>query len=836
MAFCSKIFHILLLLCLFHYGNTRVSKITAKNINNVCEINLYKIEINIKIENPLNEYKNFYLNVAHEQSDLLFKCIIDPQKNQIICITNLEQQKKFLEVEETLTLPYPFPEIDGIIWDYFSFVSFIYRRTITIREGCGTTVVKSKLYNVNPSKWDLITKINKIYNGQCLVSDSSENFYTFMMNLNILGGNLKDSFDSQTIKEITFLQNITIPFSVGHLKLVSSSSDNFYSNKYYKTAFCFTSESITNTNYLKKNGFEFKCNIPMNEQYILNGPLKIVSFTDNIYANVVKSSKETKTDFVSIYFSTEKVTQLNQNPNDEEPDEKIENKNDDEEEDIIDDINDDSEEDNKEDNKKENEEDNKEDNKKENEEDNKKDNNEDNEEDNKEDDENKPFSSSSGSNTASSSPSSSPSSSSSSKPSSSSSSSASSSIEKLLKVKSSSSSSGASSSKPASSSNLRRLDIPGAKSNKEFLLLDDSDKNFICPDAPFFIIPNFKEGIVYEPIPEQDDKFNIILTGHLKYGLKKEGNKIKPLQFTSEDINFNLTIINNLAEKVSEKKNNIYCTINSGSMFLKEEITKIKCLGQKKEQTKKQNTDLSINWSLKENKFLNNIIIKWPKDLNDITVHSKKIYSYEIYAFSIKKTDYDCFDDQFYFYIDILDINSEPEINFNISMLNPEIEAQCKLYTSDSLKCFFDLRLKKIKKGTNIRLPLPGNYNISTAEGNYINLTVFNFIDENDTEVPDDGIIVDKTCGNNVVVGAIQGIGYNYISAIILIICFCLILGTIVFFILVCIGYEITHRDRKGQYFSHVEEKSKEVNNTTTTAGVANNNQNATIGIGLPKV
>ena len=29
-----------------------------------------------------------------------------------------------------------------------------------------------------------------------------------MMNLNILGGNLKDSFDSQTIKEITFLQNI----------------------------------------------------------------------------------------------------------------------------------------------------------------------------------------------------------------------------------------------------------------------------------------------------------------------------------------------------------------------------------------------------------------------------------------------------------------------------------------------------------------------------------------------------------------------------------------------------------------------------------------------------
>ena len=45
--------------------------------------------------------------------------------------------------------------------------------------------------------------------------------------------------------------------------------------------------------------------------------------------------------------------------------------------------------------------------------------------------------------------------------------------------------------------------------------------------------------------------------------------------------------------------------------------------------------------------------------------------------------------------------------------------AQCKLYSADTLKSFLDLKLKKVSKGTNIRLPLPGNYNISTSEGNY---------------------------------------------------------------------------------------------------------------------
>ena len=755
MTFLNQLFQIFLLFCFFIHINSQQTLIKAKDLDSFCDTNLYQIIINVKLINPLNEYKSFYLNVKHEEN-LLFKCIIDPKNSQIRCITNLEQQKVFLKEDDSLILPYPFPDVEGIIWDFPTFVTIIYRRVIIIKNGCGTTVIKSSLNKVNPNKWDLLTKINKIYDGQCLLADEQEdNYYSFMMNLNILGGNLFDTLSSTKNTEISFLQNITIPFTIGNLQTIGSGLKNYYQHEYYKTAFCYPMEEIKSTNYQKADGFDFKCNIPLKENYLFNGPLKIYTFSDNIYAKITSEANSEKTDYISIYFSTEKNPSINNNidENTEEKGEKIDNK------DENDDDNDNDEND--------------------------KNNNNDNKEDlNEEFIKNKPLPSSS-----------------------------------------------------SSSSNLRRIDEKKiVKSNKEYLLLDNKKSNFICPDMPVFEISNIKDGISYEPNPENINKYGVILKGYLKNGFKVTENKIIPMEFTTQDIKFTISIMNNLAEKVSEKKSNINCFLKSGTMFLKNELTEIKCQGEKKEQTEKQNTDLSINWASKENKYLKNIVIKWPKDLTDIKVHSKKIYSYEIYALSIKKTDYDCFNNKFYFYIDILDINSEPQINFNISLLNPsQMPAQCKLYSSDTLKCFLDLKLKKVSKGTNIRLPLPGNYNISTSEGNYINFTVFNFIDENETEVADEGIITHKSCGRNVMVGTVQNMGFNYLSAIVIIICFFIVAGIIFVCVVFCIAYQITHIKTKEGYFPHVEEKHKEVNITAnTTTNPNNTNQNKTLGIGMP--
>ena len=780
MLLCLKILQIFVFACLFFQINNQEQSviIKAKNFESACEKNLFRFVIDIEMSDKLNEYKNFYLK-TNDEHNLLFKCMLDPKQSQIICITNLEHHKKYLNIDDILTLPYPFPTVDGIIWDYDSFLGYIYRRVIFMTEACGTVVTRSSLSKVNPKKWDLLLRINKIYQGQCLLSDVADNFYTFIMNVDILGGNLKDSLDnsssSRTKTQIKFMQNITMPFTLGTMESLIEELNVYQSNKYYKTAYCYPLVDITYRNYQNPNGTDFKCNIPISDQYIFNGPLKIITFSDNIYARFVTPENGVQIDYISLYFSTEKnasITTDSDNTSEEE-EEKIENNDEDEDEDEFEDENE-----SKENNK-----------------------------------ESEPI------------PSPSPSSSSPQPSSSSSSISASSSPSKSTLTPSSSSSNKASSSSesPSSSasssssnpsSNLRRMEIATIKKKKEFLLLDNRKTNFICPDVPVFEITNIKDGIIYKPIPDEDDKFNIILSGYLKNGYKVSEKKIIALTYTTDEILFNLSIINNLAQDISTKKNNMLCSIMQGSSFNKDEISEIQCLGEKT-QKQIQNTDLSINWATKENKYLNNILIRWPKDL---TIHSKKIYSYDIYAISIKKTDYDCYDNKFYFYVNILDLYSEPQISFAIDMLYPDnMKADCKLYTSNLLKCILDLRLRKVKKGSNIRLPLPGNYNISTSEGNYINFTVFNFKNENETDIADEGIIVEETCGNNVLVGAIQDIGYNYISTIVIIICIFVIFGAIIFFIGLCVTYEITHRNKKKGYFSHVEEKGNSVNNTTVS-------------------
>ena len=68
--------------------------------------------------------------------------MIDPSKSQIICITNLQQYKLHLKIDDNITLPYPFPEVPGIIWDYNSFLFLIFRSTLTLVEECGESVTR----------------------------------------------------------------------------------------------------------------------------------------------------------------------------------------------------------------------------------------------------------------------------------------------------------------------------------------------------------------------------------------------------------------------------------------------------------------------------------------------------------------------------------------------------------------------------------------------------------------------------------------------------------------------------------------------------------------------
>ena len=90
------------------------------------------------------------------------------------------------------------------------------------------------------------------------------------------------------------------------------------------------------------------------------------------------------------------------------------------------------------------------------------------------------------------------------------------------------------------------------------------------------------------------------------------------------------------------------------------------------------------------------------------------------------------------------------------------------------------------------------------------------FTDGNQTDYADEGIIADETCGNNVIVGAIQDIGYGYKAAITIIVVFFVIFFIIILGIGYCVIFEITHRNKKGKYFQHTEEKRQNDTSTTT--------------------
>ena len=900
-----KLFTFLIIFASIIYVNSQYTIVKAKDMNSFCDKNLFKLIIDIEVDGSLNDYVSFHLK-AYSVKELLFKCMIDPSKSQIICITNLNHYKLTLKPEETITLPYPFPEVNGIVWHYNSFLFLIFRRSIRLSEECGADyVIRTNITKLNTTKWDLITKVNKIYGGKCLLSDTKDNYYSFDMNLNVIGGNLFNRLDNETDMEISFLQNITMPFVIGPLQSLITSNIKFKSHDYYNMAFCYPNQKINSTNYLNEEGINFHCNIPISDQYIFNGPLRITSFSDNIYSKI-NDVEEESTEIISIYFTTEKNPILNGNnkdiikDNEEEnleddedlifddendKEEKEENDNDNDNENKENDENDENKENNNE-NKENDENDENKENNNENKENDENDENKENNNDNKEnDDDNKEnniekeeneekdinqslnsrlninqkvqndnnpssaYSSLSGkpsvSIQSSSNPPSSPSisnsykssvkssissfpipshyQSSSNNPSSliskqSSISQNPSSIKSASSSKKLSSSSGKTSSsyssvKPSSSqSNLRRLQEE-KKTKKQYLLLDDRKNNFICPDKPIFEIVNIEKGIVYEPIKNKEDKYNIILNGFLKNGYKVSDKKIIPLEFTLNEIKFNLSITNNLVEELTEKKKFIPCSLTSGTLFLEKQTTQIKCIGDKLEQKNLENTDITINWASKENKYLNDIVIKWPKDL---TIHSKKLYSYNINAFSIKKIDHDCFDDKYFFYINILNLDSEPQISFDFKMLLPsDMDAHCKFYTSNALKCYLDLRLKRIKKGSQIKLPMAGNYNISTPEGNYINFTILNFTYENETDIADEGIFTYESCGNNIFVGAIQDIGYGYGSAIAIIISIIIIFLVTFLLIAYCVVFEITHRNKKGKYFAHTEEKKENMSAST---------------------
>ena len=339
----------------------------------------------------------------------------------------------------------------------------------------------------------------------------------------------------------------------------------------------------------------------------------------------------------------------------------------------------------------------------------------------------------------------------------------------------------------------------------DYFLIGDNEKKIYCPDKPIFAIKN-KRDIKIKHSNLKNYTFVLRGTLSFKYQIQKSVQEKNYQNFflnqTQEDITFNLQVTDNLAENEDNQKTIVKCILPHNLENYYKIIHEINCYGNKisEESMERNDTDITLNWALDKNRIHDNIIIKWPVVKKK---RFKNMYSYTIKAFSLSQKNSGCFNDGFYFYIYIYDIRYEPNILFEINMRSPtQPKAICKIHESSILKCFFPLYKQKIYKNTVISLPTNVTHNILNAQGNQIIFTV----DEYEYDYEDFHLTMKESCGDFVVVGALRRAGLSY---------FMIIMGVIgiasfilvIFVCFVCyVKYKIAHRNRKGQYFAHIEE------------------------------
>ena len=296
----------------------------------------------------------------------------------------------------------------------------------------------------------------------------------------------------------------------------------------------------------------------------------------------------------------------------------------------------------------------------------------------------------------------------------------------------------------------------------EYISLSKNGNNIICPDKPIFTISNKNEGIVLENYYRKTQKFFFLLKGTLTNGFKYENNSILYFSESSHEMNYQLTLTDNLADQIDDNEINVNCILSSNTLYNEFNGAVMKCFGTKKNLTRYDFTekylDLTLNYKLKKNNDYHDIIIKWPSMPYDT---KKNIYSYDMLGISIKQKDYFCDGDNFIFYVFIYNLRIEPKIKFELPLLSPKnYKATCILFDAGTLRCSINLKHNILFSGQLISLPSPGVIlDLLNDEGNKNVFTMNNYIHIQNSK--DSTITVSTTCGNFISTGVLKDLGLS---------------------------------------------------------------------------
>ena len=288
---------IIIILILINSSFERILVKAGDKINYSCEKNIYYIQIEVTFsEKPKNELYFFTLTLS-SPDNLNFKCTLDYSKSQILCFKSLSYNSNIISKNTFFQLPYPFPELKGIEWDYESFLQKVFNKAWRVGQDCG---VENIFLNNSPEQsnknWDLEGSISSVSNEQCHfgpLSNEKNSRYNFDINVSFEKGEIlgliKNS-ENKDNNDIELLQEIWIPLSPsenGH-NMIKFDKNNF------PVALCKASNKINKENVDK---FIMNCNIPIINNKILKGIININSFVDKVYLK-----QNNKTNIISVYF------------------------------------------------------------------------------------------------------------------------------------------------------------------------------------------------------------------------------------------------------------------------------------------------------------------------------------------------------------------------------------------------------------------------------------------------------------------------------------------------------------------------------------------------------
>ena len=224
------------------------------DIKTYCQDNSFYIKIDVDFSKNLDKIIPFELELPLPKQ-LIFKCIINGPISNIFCFHSFNNYIWSIGEDSPMEIPYLFPYVKGIVWDYDSFLRRVYRYFWRATEKCGlASTLKTENIPYIQKNEKMIFEINEISGGKCY---SSKYDYSFNMKLKLISGDyfqeLKNAKDSQKNYQINFMNNFYLPILVGKKK--QKGQVTFEKDYNYKYAICNYNDFINQNNFDNKDGF-----------------------------------------------------------------------------------------------------------------------------------------------------------------------------------------------------------------------------------------------------------------------------------------------------------------------------------------------------------------------------------------------------------------------------------------------------------------------------------------------------------------------------------------------------------------------------------------------------